>query len=347
MPKARAATKSRKTKETKVVGPPRSIESILEELKQKKESPELTMGWKQYAPFRPEKPRKKRFLNTASIWVFAKKMIAKEMRAAKGIKPKVDPQRAAMERFAAEWDRKKEEEKVRQQKLEEERKRRQRKEEMLEAMLGESLEVFAEENQRLKAERQEQKAVTNLFRQALDAVGEVRELTRSDGGWKVQMEPWEAKRTRRLSGEFDSSPVIYEVKLDKDFYITSCSSSGEPFAAKRILAQLNNELDRKVRKPLELKMEEAETVGSPRPIRDVERQLLEQEREQEREVARLCEQAFEDFGRLMKITKTEDGWKARVELWEEMGMRQKAGKQPILFDLKLDNELKVVSYQGI
>lgn len=330
------------------VAPVKSPEEMFAEMKQRRGEPEVTMGWKQYNPWMKEKPRKRRFLNTASIWVFAKKMIAQEMRAAKGIKPKVDPTKLAMERFAVDWERKKEEEKIAAQKAEQERQRKQRKAEMLDAMTGESLELFAQENQRLKAEREEQKALTKLFRQALDTVGEVVQLNRNDGGWYIQMEPWEEKRSRRIQGDMDSQPVVYEIKLDKDFYITSCTSGGDPFVSKRILAKLNSELDRRIRKPLELQLEETKQLEKRTPIAEVERRLLEEELEEDRMIAKLCEQSLEDFGRVIKMNRVEDGWKVRIELFEEMGIQsRKIGTKPLLFDLTVDKDLKVVSYQGV
>jgi len=221
---------------------------------------------------------------------------------------------------------------------------------MLEAMLGENVEAFAEMNQALKEEREEQKALTRLFRQALDSVGEVLELHRSNGGWNVRMEPWEEKRARRMRLEMDSPPAIYEIKLDKDFYLTSASSGGDPFAAKRILAKLNTELDRKIRKPLELQMEEAAMLAKPSRISDVERRMEAERREEDKVVAKLCAEALEDFGRIMRIARSEDdeGWRVRVELFEEMGVpRRKPGKAPLLFDVRIDKDLKVTSYQGV
>lgn len=316
----------------------KDLETYIEEKKRGKTEPETSFGWVPYAPFQREAPRPRRFANAASIWVHAKKMIAVEMRRAKGVK-KPDTRGLAMERFAAEWERKKEEERVRKQREEEERTRRQRKEEMLEAMIGESLEAFAVENQRLKAEREEQRAAGRLFRQALEAVGEVSELSRRDGGWRVLMEPWEEKRERRVREGDMSSPIIYQMEVDNEFNITSCTSQGDPIIQKRILGQLNDELERRLRHPMDIQMEEAR----PRPISDIERETLHQRREKEREVARLCDQALEDFGRVLKITSCADGWQARIELWEEMGRR---GSDPQQFDLKLDKELKIVSYEA-
>ena len=109
--------------------PPKSLEAILEEMKSRRiDELESTIAWQQYNPWQREKPRKRRSLNNASIsiWVFARKMIAREMRRAKGIKPKRDPELVAMERYAQDWERRKAEEKIRVQRAEEERQRRPR-----------------------------------------------------------------------------------------------------------------------------------------------------------------------------------------------------------------------------
>ena len=88
--------------------PPKSLEAIFEEMKSRRISePETTSGWKQYNLWQREKRPRTRFLNNASIWVFARNTLAREMRRAKGAKLKRDPGLVAMERYAQEWGKRK------------------------------------------------------------------------------------------------------------------------------------------------------------------------------------------------------------------------------------------------
>ncbi|MFQ5853295.1 MAG: hypothetical protein ACE5JU_22275, partial [Candidatus Binatia bacterium] len=73
------------------------------------------VGWAQYNPWRKEEEKegkKQRQVNTATIWCWAKKLIAREWARAKGIKRK-DPRIYALEREAAQWREKREEERKR------------------------------------------------------------------------------------------------------------------------------------------------------------------------------------------------------------------------------------------
>lgn len=61
------------------------------------------LGWEQYNPWQEkEKERKRRQLNAASIWVFARSLMAREWARALG-KKREDPRLYALEREAAQW----------------------------------------------------------------------------------------------------------------------------------------------------------------------------------------------------------------------------------------------------
>lgn len=69
------------------------------------------MGWKQYNPWKKqaEEAKENKRVNSASIWVFARRLMAREWARALG-KKLPDPKASEMEREAAEFGRRKEEE---------------------------------------------------------------------------------------------------------------------------------------------------------------------------------------------------------------------------------------------
>lgn len=68
--------------------------------------------WIQYSPWKKEDSKQKRSLNAASIWVFARSLMAREWARALG-KKRQDPLKYALEREATLWREKKEEERRR------------------------------------------------------------------------------------------------------------------------------------------------------------------------------------------------------------------------------------------
>ncbi|WP_219855510.1 hypothetical protein [Candidatus Hakubella thermalkaliphila] len=77
------------------------------------------MEWRQYSPWQKEEKKEKRPLNASSIWVFARKLMAREWARALG-RRREDARMGALEREAAWYKAKKEEEKKR---IEEEKRR--------------------------------------------------------------------------------------------------------------------------------------------------------------------------------------------------------------------------------
>ncbi|GFP42498.1 hypothetical protein HKBW3C_01622, partial [Candidatus Hakubella thermalkaliphila] len=122
-----------------------------------------------------------------------------------------DARMGALEREAAWYKGKKEEEKKR---IEEEKRGIERQKEMLE----ESLQVFSERllgaKEGITAER-----AAELLEGTLESVGEVIEVDWIEDGCVVHIEPWEEKRLRRQRR--DNLPVIYKLKIDDRLGIVS------------------------------------------------------------------------------------------------------------------------------
>jgi len=161
-------------------------------------------GWVQYNPWKKEgEEKKKRRVNTATIWCFAKRLIAKEWARARGIKTR-DPHLYLLEQQAAQWKEKKEEEKRRK---EEENKRIQRQKHLLER----SLQVFGEKLVKTK-ENMTPEFATKLLQDALEEVGEVIDVNWTEDGCDIWIEPWEEMRLRNLQRRGRPSIVAYELK---------------------------------------------------------------------------------------------------------------------------------------
>lgn len=88
-----------------------SLETVIAEKQaRQREAKESDPGWGQYHPWGGEEEnRKPQRLNAASIWVFARRIMAREWALALG-KKRVDPRLYALEWAAEEWKRKGEDE---------------------------------------------------------------------------------------------------------------------------------------------------------------------------------------------------------------------------------------------
>lgn len=178
-----------------------------------------TVEWRQFSPRGEEEEKKeKRPLNASSIWVFAKKLMAIEWARALGRK-REDPRKFALEREAAQWKKKKKEEKERR--IEEKKTRIQRQKEML----RESLQIFGEKLLEVK-EDTNAKFAAELFEECLENVGEVMNVNWAGEGCDVWIEPWEERKLRRLRG--DNLPVIYRLKIGEQLDIISYERVDQP-----------------------------------------------------------------------------------------------------------------------
>lgn len=132
-------------------------------------------------------------VNTATIWCLAKRMIAREWARARGIK-RPDPRLIVLERQASCWKEKKEKEKKR---MEEEKLRAQKQKELLKI----TLQSFKE---RLLIERENLEG-------ALQEIGRIIQVNKSNGGWVAQIEPWEEMRIRNIQRRGKPPIIVYQV----------------------------------------------------------------------------------------------------------------------------------------
>lgn len=257
-----------------------------------------SIGWVPYRPWREEGEQKKsRRVNTATIFCFAKKLIAKEWRRALG-KRREDPRVSALERMAASWEQKKEEEKRR---AEEEKikieKQKGKVEKYLDIFGGKLLEV----KDRITTEQ-----ATKLFKETLEGVGEVMEVIWTGEGCEALIEPWEEKRLRRQKR--DTLPVIYRLKIDDKLEITSY----EPIEDEDVRVRKQKGM---LMKPLEISLE-------PESLKT----------DGESAIKKLLENKLEEIGRIVEINRINGGWSAKIEPWEEMRVRniERGGGPPVI-----------------
>ncbi|MEW6687097.1 MAG: hypothetical protein AB1393_12990, partial [Candidatus Edwardsbacteria bacterium] len=158
----------------------------------KGESDEI--GWVQYKPWQKEEDENKKKqipLNMATIVAIRKKLIAMEWARALG-KRTQDTRLHDLEREAAVWKQRKEEEK---RKKEEIRMRIEKHKEVLN-------EALIEFGKRLRDQKDatDPKMASGLLEEVLENAGEVFDIEWQENRCLIWIEPWEEKKCRRISG---------------------------------------------------------------------------------------------------------------------------------------------------
>ncbi|MDI6889683.1 MAG: hypothetical protein QMC83_01910 [Thermodesulfovibrionales bacterium] len=264
----------------------------------KGESDEI--GWVQYKPWQKEEDEKKKKqipLNMATIVAIRKKLIAMEWARALG-KRNQDTRFHDLEQEAAMWKQRREEAGRRKEEI------RMRIEGHKE-VLSEALIEFSK-GLRDKRDTMNPKELSALLEESLENAGEVFDIEWKENECLVWIEPWEEKKLRRLLG-FDI-PVIYRVKIDENLEITSY----EKVEDEEIIESLREEI---LTKPLRESLE-----GISFNI------------DNEKETQQFLEDKLSRIGRLISLERTESGWLATVESWEEMRIRniKRSGKPPVV-----------------
>ncbi|MEW6674750.1 MAG: hypothetical protein AB1348_01810, partial [Nitrospirota bacterium] len=258
------------------------------------------IAWVQYKPWQKEEDKKKKRipLNMATIVALRKKLIAIEWARALG-KRTQDTRLHDLEREAAIWKQRKEEEK---RKKEEKRERIEKHKEVLN-------EALIEFGKRLRDQKDatDPKMASGLLEEVLENAGEVFDIEWQENGCLIWIEPWEEKKLRRISG-FDI-PIIYRVKIDENLQI----SSFEEVEDEEVIESLREELLTK-------------------PLRESLRGISFNIDNNEDEARQFLEDKFSEIGRLISLERTADGWLATIEPWEEMRLRnvKRKGKPPIV-----------------
>ena len=160
-----------------------------------------SIGWSQHPAVElmgecvPE-PKTKRNLNAASIWLFGRKLMAREWARALG-KKLPDPRVLALERDAEIWEEKKEEERRKLQKEEE--------------MLNSFCQLLSDEGKFTQAKKE---------RWDFGGVGYL--ISKLTNGWDIYIEALEKSPYMRRKGWSDLLG-IYKVRVNRDLNIVSYS----------------------------------------------------------------------------------------------------------------------------
>jgi len=261
------------------------------------------VGWVQFNPWKKEKEEDKKKkeipLNTATLVAIRKKIIAEEWRRALG-KPKQDNRFRDLEQEATIWRQRKQEAETRREEI---KIRVARHKELL----SEALIEFGK-GLREKKDTMEPKALSVLLEESLQNAGEVFDIDWQEKGCFVWIEPWEEKKLRKISGI--DIPVIYRVKIDEELQI----SSYEEVEDEEVIESLREEL-------------------LTRPFRE-SLEGISFNIDKEDEAKQFLEDKLLDIGRLISLERTENGWFATVEPWEEMRLRnvKRKGNPPIVTD---------------
>ena len=278
----------------------------------------LAFNWIPYGGTQAGKKKKVKpiTLNTATIWCMGRKMMAREWAKAKGI-TKRDPRVVALEREAASYGERQEEEK---RKKEEERLRvleQKRKIEEPLRIFGDRLLAKKEEDGRLTS-----KIVNDLLEEILGDAGMIYEINWLKDGCEVWLEPWDERRMRQKMQE--TEPAIYRLVIDDNLDIVSYELVRD------------QELKEEKRKELLVKdLQEIEVRAA-----SAEEGILF---EDEEEVKRFLEEKLSKIGRIEEFRKwTRMSWTALVESWDEMRKRntERKGEPPIVTERILARVVK-------
>ena len=252
-------------------------------------------NWTQFAPFKREK-KKAKSMNTATIWLMARREIAQVWREAKGIKER-NPRVDILEREAAMYGEKQEEERRRKEEAKAEfEKQRFKVDEVLKIISQKIL----EEKDNLTAEK-----TVALIEDAFGATGKVYDVQWREDGCDIWIEPWE-KRWSRQKREL---PTIYKIEINDELEMVSYDLVEDEEVRLKVNEQmLANQLNQLDESPDE------DLLGADE---DIEGAL---------------EKKLADVGRLVELKRLdENAWVATVELWEQMRIRniERKGEGPI------------------
>lgn len=248
------------------------------------------IDWRGYGARTPQKKKKKRLLNTATINLMANRMIAREWKKAKG-KPKRDKKVDQLEREAQEWSQRME---MRKKKVEQKEQKRSHHFERLQDVI---MDFTVAEAQKTKEERGDPDEVKQRFKEHLKWVGNPYKVEWSKEGCQIWYEPWEETRARQIAKI--TEPVIYTAIVDRDMKIAS------------LLVQKKKEGDTFVQTSTEQNL--ADTI---------EKLLAEESLKPEAdEIDDLLEQTITEVGRIISFSRTPSGWIAAVEPWDSMRVR--------------------------
>ena len=255
-------------------------------------------NWTQLAPFKREK-KKHRPLNTATIWLMARKEIAQVWREAKGIKkrnPKID----LLEREAAMWGQKQEEERMRQEQARADFEKQKAKVDEVLKIIGEKL-LAEKEKDDLTAEKS-----ASLIEDGFGATGKVYDVQWREDGCDIWIEPWEERWSRQKR----ELPTIYKIRINDGLEMVSYGLIEDEEARQKAQQET---LANQLAEPLD-----EEPLGADEDDEDIKTQLVRK---------------IENVGRLIELKKMKEStWFATVELWDQMKIRnvERKGEEPIV-----------------
>ena len=257
-----------------------------------------------------EKEDKPISINTATVVAIRKKLMAMEWRRAKGI-TRPDPRMVSLEKEASTWKERRDGRK--RQEAEEKHMIEEQK-----AKLQACVSAFGKKLYGARDNVTPDMAV-RLFEGAFDPIGEVVGLKWDEDGCSAVIEPWEEKKRRRK--ERRTEPGLYELRIDQELNIASYE---------------------KIKDEKKQRAEQVRYFLKP---------LMSVIREKAPQVGiEVLEDALSEAGRIVVLKQENGGWRAVVESWEEMRMRniERGGHLPIvMYALKFDTDLQVLGSRKV
>ncbi len=251
-------------------------------------------GWTQYDPFRkPEdcepEAEKAEEVSAATMFMTAKKLMAREWRRARGI-TKPDPDAVAFEKEASEWEEK-------QRQAEQRERERLAEGDRQKARVGEYLGRFVDAVLATPKPRRPKSLedTARLLKEAFEDFGEVFDVEWPDeGGCEIWLEPWATRRARRAAGQ--TRPSLHRVVLGTKLDVISY----ELVTDEKLQQRKRQDL---LVKPLRFSAEELEKLREARNLPEV------------------LAQRMQDVGRMLDVRRTNNGtggWHIYVQPWDQI-----------------------------
>ena len=264
-------------------------------------------NWKPFQSSDNIGQKKGKSLNTASVALIARKLMAKEWAMALGRGQKSTQNDGLSMERAAEKQRQEKIAQKEKKEIEEKRVRKQRK--SLKAALQSFGRALLETQQPVTPETAEP-----LLKAAFADVGDFINITWQEKGCRIFLEPWEEKRLRQKQGQV--APTVFQAVIDDNLSLSSYERIEDP----EVLQETQNQI--------------------------ILNTILSSFKASTEHDINTLEDAVAEAGRIIQSTKTDGHWKIKLEPWEEMRKRNvgRGGRPPIVtYIINADENFEQIS----
>ncbi len=248
--------------------------------------------WEPLQPPDSRGQKKEKDLNTASVALIARKIMAREWAAALG-RPRNNRSNESI--LLKEAEKQHQEERAKKEKKETEKKRASRQRKYVEM----AIHAFAHELLKTPKPMAPEMAEP-LLEEAFSDVGNIISFTWQEKGCCIFLEPWEEKRMRRKQGQM--APAVFQAVIDDNLTLGAYKRIENP----EVLQEMQNRM--------------------------ISNSILASFKASNQHHANVMEDAVSEAGRIIQSTQTDGQWAIKLEPWEEMRKRnvERGGQPPVV-----------------